>query len=80
MLALATETAQTIAWDTREWTRLKKMQTFVGDGVLDVDNSIIGTEAFDLPADFRRMLLTARRSTARILDSRCGSFPTLISG
>ena len=50
MVALANEMAQRIAYDTRDWTRLKKTQTFTGDGV---------QTAFDLPANYKRMLLTA---------------------
>jgi hypothetical protein len=56
MVALANEAAQTIAWDTREWTALKTTTTFVGDGI---------NEAFNLPANYRRMLLKSNvwRST-----------------
>ena len=50
MLSLANEMAQRISYDTREWTALKKINIFTGDGV---------TTAFDLPANFKRMLLTA---------------------
>lgn len=50
MLSLANEMAQRIAYDTREWQILKAAQTYNGDGV---------TTAFDLPPDFKRMLLTA---------------------
>jgi hypothetical protein len=50
MLSLANEMAQRIAYDTRDWTKLKKIQTFMGDGV---------TTAFDLPANYKRMLLTS---------------------
>lgn len=58
MLALANEMAQRIAFDTRDWTLLKKSQTMTGDGI---------KTSFALPADFRRMLLTAnvRRSTSQ---------------
>ena len=57
MLSLANEMAQRIAYDTRDWTRLKKTVTYTGDGV---------TTAFDLPADYKRMLLTSNvwRSTS----------------
>ena len=56
MLALSNEMAQRIAYDTRDWTRLKKVFTMTGDGVV---------AAFDLPANYKRMLLTANvwRST-----------------
>lgn len=59
MLALANEMAVRIATDTRDWTRFKKIQTFAGDGV---------KTAFDLPANYRRMLLTASvwRSTSTL--------------
>jgi hypothetical protein len=59
MLALANEMAQRIAYDLRDWTFLKKIQTYHGDGV---------TEAFDLPANYKRMLLTADvwRSTSAL--------------
>jgi hypothetical protein len=50
MLALANEMAQRIAYDNREWQKLKKTKTYIGDGV---------TTAFDLPANFKRMLLTS---------------------
>jgi hypothetical protein len=49
MLALANEMAQRIAYDTREWTKLKLTASYAGDGV---------TTAFALPADYKRMLLT----------------------
>lgn len=59
MLALANEMAQRIAGDTRDWTRLRTAQTYTGDGV---------TAAFDLPANYKRMLLTANvwRSTSQL--------------
>ena len=65
MLSLANEMAQRIAYDTRDWTRLKKQATINGDGAADVNGVMQGTTAFDLPADFKRMLLTANvwRST-----------------
>jgi hypothetical protein len=47
MLDLANEMAQRIAGDKRDWTLLRKSATFTGDGV---------AEAFNLPADFRRLL------------------------
>ena len=57
MLSLANEMAQRIAYDNRDWTTLKKTTTLVGDGV---------TTAWDLPADYKRMLLTSNvwRSTS----------------
>jgi hypothetical protein len=50
MLSLANEMAQRIAYDTRDWTKLKVTQTFVGDGV---------AQTFPLPANYKRMVLTA---------------------
>lgn len=51
MAALATEMAQRIAYDSgKDWTILKKVATLTGDGVAD---------AFNLPADYKRMLLTS---------------------
>ena len=63
MLALANEMADRIAADTREWTMLRKTVTMTGDGV---------TEAFDLPADYRRMLMTSSvwRSTNTLVPLR----------
>jgi hypothetical protein len=49
MLALANEMAQRIAFDTRDWTRLKSYAVYAGNGV---DTS------FPLPSDYKRMLLT----------------------
>jgi hypothetical protein len=59
MLALANEMAQRIATDLRDWTFLKKVQVFAGDGT---------KTAFDLPANYRRMLLTSEvwRSTSAL--------------
>jgi len=50
MLALANEMAQRISYDTRDWTLFRKVQTYTGDGVLT---------GFPMPADYKRMLLTA---------------------
>lgn len=59
ILSLANEMAQRIAYDTRDWTKLRKDLTFTGNGV---------QTAFDLPADFKRLLLTANiwRSTSSL--------------
>jgi hypothetical protein len=56
MLALANEMAQRIAYDTRDWTVFRKVQTYPGDGV---------AAGFNLPANYKRMLLTSNvwRST-----------------
>jgi len=51
MVSLANEMAQRICYDTREWTKLKAQCVLVGDGI---------KTAFDLPANFKRMLLTAQ--------------------
>jgi hypothetical protein len=61
LLALANETAQRIAYDTREWTNLYQITTLIGDGVTGV--SMIG---FPLPVDYKRMLLSTNvwRSTS----------------
>jgi len=50
MLSLANEMAQRIAYDYRDWTKLRTLTTIVGDGE---------TTAFDLPANYKRMLLTS---------------------
>ena len=57
MLALANEMAQRIAYDNRDWTKLRTMATFTGDGT---------TTTFPLPANYKRMLLTSNvwRSTS----------------
>jgi hypothetical protein len=59
MLSLANEMAQRTAYDSREWTRLKKINVFTGDGV---------TQGFNLPANYKRMLLQANvwRSTSAL--------------
>lgn len=63
MLALANEMAQRISYDTREWTQFKQMATYAGDG---------STIAFDMPANYKRMLLTANlwRSTSALRPAR----------
>ena len=58
LLSLANEMAQRIAYDNREWTKLKKTNVFTGDGVVTND-VLTGTVGFDLPANFKRMLLSA---------------------
>ena len=67
MLDLANETAQGIAYDNRDWTFLKKTVALAGDSVWVppvVDPPAAGyftggTTAFNLPADYKRMLLTS---------------------
>jgi len=60
MLSLANEMAARIAYDSRDWTTLKQTTTYVGDGL---------KTAFDLPANYKRMLLTANvwRSTSTLV-------------
>ncbi len=57
MLALANEMAQRIAYDSRDWTKLRTLATLTGDGV---------ATSFNLPANFKRMLLNSNvwRSTS----------------
>jgi hypothetical protein len=59
LVDLATEMAQRIAYDTREWSKMIEAARFTGDGV---------TDHFALPANFKRMLLTANvwRSTSAV--------------
>jgi hypothetical protein len=59
MLSLANEMAQRIAYDTRDWQKFMKTQTFTGTGA---------AASFDMPADYKRMLLTANvwRSTSAL--------------
>jgi hypothetical protein len=67
MLALATEMAQRIAYDTRDWTALRQMYTFYGDGVTDPDTGIVTAKtSFFLPNNYKRLLLTSNvwRSTS----------------
>lgn len=63
MLALANEMAQRISYDTRDWVKFRKTATLTGDG---------STTAFNLPTDFKRMILTAnlRRSDNAIQPMR----------
>jgi hypothetical protein len=57
MVALANEMAQRIAYDGRDWQKLKRTQSYTGNGI---------QTAFDLPSDYKRMLLTSNiyRSSA----------------
>jgi hypothetical protein len=63
MLSLANEMAQRIAYDERDWTKMRKTVTFTGDGV---------TAGFNLPADYKRMLLNTNvwRSTQTLYPMR----------
>jgi hypothetical protein len=59
MLALANEMANRIAYDNRDWQELILTNIFTGDGV---------KTSFPLPANYKRMLLTANvwRSTSAL--------------
>jgi len=72
MLACANEAAQAIAYDQREWTRLTKGALLTGDGIMNPDGTITGTESFNLPADYLRMTVTASvwRSTSAVQPMR----------
>ena len=64
MLALANEQAQRIAYDHRDWTKLRAMAQLNGDATWappQPDPTAIwtGTTAFNLPANYKRMLLTS---------------------
>jgi len=68
MVSLANEMAQRIAYDSRDWTKLKTAATLTGDAAwtgvplssLPEDQVWVGgTTAFNLPANFKRMLLTS---------------------
>ena len=59
MVTSANEMAQRLAYDERDWTLFKKTATIVGDG---------STTAFNLPVNYKRMLLTSNlwRSTSTL--------------
>ena len=60
MLAVANEIAQRVAYDTRDWTRLRAVANHVGDGAVVPPATVMtGTTAFTLPANYKRMLLTS---------------------
>jgi hypothetical protein len=75
LLACANEMAQAIAYDLREWTQMKRQATLTGTMTL-VDIAVPpdppnyqwqgGTTAFNLPADYLRMLVNGNvwRSTS----------------
>jgi len=68
MLANANELAQRIAYDTRDWTALRKMHTFIGANLPNPADPLVplNPTAFTLPDDYKRMLLTTNmwRSTS----------------
>ena len=74
MLACANEMAQRIAYDTRDWTTLQTSAIFTGDGQwvpplpppVGVTSIWTGTSSFNLPTNYKRMLLTSNvwRSTS----------------
>jgi hypothetical protein len=59
MLSLANEMAQRITGDTREWTDLRLVNVFNGDGT---------SQSYPLPANFRRLLVSSNvwRSTSAL--------------
>jgi hypothetical protein len=64
MLAMANEQAQRIAYDHRDWTKLRSYAQLDGDAVWvppqpDPMAVLTGTTAFNLPANYKRMLLTS---------------------
>jgi len=68
MVSLANEMAQRIAYDTRDWTALRTTTTLTGDAAwtgvplssLPADQIWVGgTTAFNLPANYKRLLLTS---------------------
>lgn len=63
MYDLANEMAQRIAYDTRDWQVLRRLATNTGDGV---------TTAFNLPANYKRMLLSSNvwASTSKVQPMR----------
>jgi hypothetical protein len=67
--AVVNEMAQRIAGDSREWQRLIARQVFTGDGIITPPSAVIaGTEAFPMPANYKRMLVDGNvwRSTSAI--------------
>ena len=66
MLSLANEMAQRIAYDTREWQMLKAVGVCTGDGF---------KTDFDLPQNFKRMLLTAQVWRSSTTQSPMRFFP-----
>jgi hypothetical protein len=54
LLNLANEMAQRIAYNTRDWTVLRKLNTFTGPGTIFPDQDNVST--FILPTDYHRML------------------------
>lgn len=61
LLSLANGMAQRIAYDSRDWSALKTLATFTGDGVLT---------QFALPTDYKRML-----KDTRLLSSTAPHYP-----
>jgi hypothetical protein len=61
MLEQANEMAQRIAYDYRDWTALRTTHTINGDSVWDPVSRTYsgGSTAFDLPANYKRLLLTS---------------------
>jgi len=65
MLACANEMAQRIAYDTRDWTALRRFHKFLGATVIDPAGDY-DQDVYALPADYKRLLLTSNlwRSTS----------------
>jgi hypothetical protein len=66
MLACANEMAQRIAYDTRDWTELRKYHTFIGADTDPDPGVLVPQTVYPLPADYKRMLLNTNlwRSTS----------------
>jgi hypothetical protein len=58
VLACANEMAQRIAYDTRDWTALRRQHVLAGATVTDPAGDY-PQDVFPLPPDYKRMLLTA---------------------
>ena len=65
MLACANEMAQRIAYDTRDWTELRKYHTLIGADHRSRPAYRCPQTVYPLPADYKRMLLNTNlwRST-----------------
>jgi hypothetical protein len=72
MLALANEMAQRIAYDRGEWGVLQRTCALTADMALPANPQFPQLQEFALPADFKRMLLTAnvRRKSIPTLPMR----------
>ena len=78
MLALANEIAQRIAYDSRDWTTLKKTTSFLaGTGATIDPNDLLtkGCDVFTLPANYKRMLLTSNVYRSTLPDQHMNFVP-----